>query len=98
MLCIKNNYPELHKSKKSNKEGITRPHKAIIQLKRERGKMHFNSTVEHSSPSKVWAIPLPPYIPHNTMWNGTQNRSCSMPAKYANQQLTVSYHKLLSVC
>ena len=71
----KNNYPELHKSKKSNKEGITRPHKAVIQLKRERRKMRFNLMVEHSSP---------PYIPHNTMWNGTQNRSWSMPAKYSN--------------
>ena len=50
---IKNNHPKLHKSKKSNKEGITRPHKAIIQLKRERTNMRFNSMVELSSPSKV---------------------------------------------
>ena len=93
MLCIKNNYPELHKSKKSNKERIARPRKAVIQLKRERRKMRFNSTVEHSSPSEVQAIPHPPYIPDNTTWNGTQNRSCSMPAKYANLLAT---HSIIS--
>ena len=83
-LYQKNNYPELHKSKKTNKEGIARPCKPVIQLKRERRKMRYISMVERSSPSKVRAIPPPPYIPHNTMWNGTQNRSFSMPAKYSN--------------
>ena len=80
----KNNYSELHKSKKSNKENIARPRKAVLQLKRERRKMRFISMAERPSPSKVQAIPLPAYIPYNAMWNGTQNRSFSIPPKYAN--------------
>ena len=56
MECVQRKtklYTKLHKSQNSNKEEKERALKAVIHSNRDRMKLHFNSMIDRSSPSKV---------------------------------------------
>jgi len=54
-MCTRkaNVYPKLHKSTKSKIAGMSRPLIAVLHSNKDRRKMHFNSMIEQSSPSKI---------------------------------------------
>ena len=68
-MCTRkaNVYPKLHKSTKSKTDGVSRLIKAVLHSKKDRRKKHFNSMIEHSSPSKNSVVPFLPCVPHNKL-------------------------------